>query len=283
MIEAAATESVTEATLEEGVFEPDVTLESFIEGTEPDSSKQAHESVQEENIDNAAADIHRRAGLDANFDVNLALLKRVKKISINLPSIRDDGKRLQNIILPAKDFKHIYDEFRGGYGAPSRPDLELQVLHFGKGLDGNDKIVEILFCSGRCGYILSERIEDQLIAILYNIRPATGFIKNAYLCVGEKKLSCLDKLRQRFWRKFVSMYIEPQFDLPNRVAEAEERILTFSKMTKEEIERQDAVAQYSAAEVAYEDTDSDDTPRKKSNKKKSAKGKRRGKAEKKGI
>jgi hypothetical protein len=246
-----------------------------------ESRQEKEHATQNENYDNAASDAHRRAGIDGHFDINLALLKRVKKFSINLPSIREDGRRLQKIILPAKDYKHIYDEFRGGYGAPSRPDLELQVVNFGKGSDGKDILIEVLFCSGRCGYVLSERIEDQLITTLYSINPAVGVIKAAYLCLGDKKFSCLDKLRQRFWRKFVAIYIQTLFNLPNRVAEAQERVLTFSKMTEEDIEREYAAAQFSAAEVAYEDTDSEsDTPRKKS-KKRSTKGKRRGKAEKK--
>lgn len=111
-------------------------LEDVIPDPDPDTANPNPNGIdgegkqEETEIDEKpkSANMGRRAAVDTNLDINLALMKRVKKISIEIPFASENQRRLQKVILGVRSFQHIVDETIGGkYGVPSRPDLETQV------------------------------------------------------------------------------------------------------------------------------------------------------------
>jgi hypothetical protein len=174
----------------------------------------------------------RRAGVDHNMDITLALMKRVKKVSIELPLMAQHGRRLQKIILGVDACKHIAHETKGGkYGVPSRPDLETQDIAFPTQPDSDivafPPSLTILYSGGRNAFIMSAMQEEELLMKLKVYSPSVGEITKAFIMVGERKLNVLSSAKQRVWRKFVNMYMFPLLEDANRMSETETRLKVF--------------------------------------------------------
>ena len=212
----------------------------------------------------------RRMATDSKFDVNLIMLTRTAKTSVPIPCCRENNRRMLMILLSPNDYKKILSEYGGGYGTPCRPELELQQIDFGI-IAGSSQnlIVPMLFNSGRCAYILSQRVEDLLIDTLYRTNNLMGSIKTAIAYAADKKYSVISAERQRLWRKFLYIYIIPQLQDKARVEEACNNTAEFSEISdKEKDMEQREVAKYSVDEVLYEDTESETSLQKIKGKKK---------------
>lgn len=194
-------------------------------------NEQAGGSLGAEEEKPQSANLNRRAGVDHHTDINLALLKRVQKISIEIPFASQNCRRLQKIVFGVSDYKHIAAEAAGGtYGVASRPDLEMQLIRF----DPTAAVVPVLFNNSRIAYIISARQEDELLLSLHSNRPHLGSIQEAYIRAGDRKLNVLSSQKQRSWRKFINMYMLPMLNDPSRVLDASERLYAFETLSADE-------------------------------------------------
>lgn len=187
--------------------------------------------------------MNRRAGIDHHFDINLALLKRVKKISIELPMVRQRSSRILKIVLKPTDYKHILDESLGGvYGTPSRPDLEMMVVTFGTSTsDLSNTPLKFLFCAGRTAFVLSRRIEDALLVSLVQHHPEVGILREAYIKAGEKKLNVLNTEKTRLWRKFINIYMLPLLTNEELIQQAIAKVKLFSGLSDAEAQEMENI------------------------------------------
>lgn len=189
--------------------------------------------------DTVYANMGRRQGVDQHTDINLALLRRVKKISVELPLVAENCRRIHKVMLLVADFRHILAEAAGGtYGVASRPDLEFQLISFptaasveGKEINAQiqteSESIQMLFSGSRMAFIVSEKKEDELLLTLSRHRPHLGTIKEAFIKAGDRKLNVLTSAKQRAWRKFVYIYMLPLLEDKARLAAAEERLSLF--------------------------------------------------------
>ena len=195
----------------------------------------------------------RRAAVDHHTDINLALMRRVQKVSVEIPFASQNYSRLQKVILSAKDYRHIVDEARGGvYGVASRPDLEVQTIEFPTQDDSQQPVrIPVLFNDSRQAYVLSARQEDELLVALHRHRPRLGEIHEAYIRAGDRKLNVLRSGKQRSWRIFVNIYMLPQLEEGERVEMAKERLQLFEGL--------DSAAALELERKEYGDDNDDDS------------------------
>ena len=74
------------------------------------------------------------------------------------------------------------------------------------------KGVELIYDSASRKFILSDRVEDDLITLMRNDYLKGYFVQSAVTRYGHHELGFLDSERQRLWRRFVRLTIDPQLD-----------------------------------------------------------------------
>lgn len=174
----------------------------------------------------------RRIGVTEATNTALVIIKRKKKISINIPEfVRDAYRRLNRVYLSSKKYKHLLDEMIGGvYGIPSRPELELQKFEFICELPSDDgsRVVsqklqlDIVYDYEQNLYIISRRVEDKLLLYLHQNRDrpllaVDGLISSTSSEGLYSPVSHLDLYRQRMWRRLLHLYIAPLLKDPLRL------------------------------------------------------------------
>lgn len=181
----------------------------------------------------------RRQAAVEMMDLDLILIRRVKKISIDVPYV--EGKsNLGRIFLPSWQHQHLLDEAMGGvYGLPERPELEILEFEFRVFLPPpgeQERTISLTFLFDRTKlmFILTKKIEDRLL--LYVSQGGRGnlwqhdiaLLKSAICRVGDKEYSTLDVFLQKSWRRLLIRHIAPLRMEPERLAfvrELRERIV----------------------------------------------------------
>jgi hypothetical protein len=181
--------------------------------------------------------------------------KRVKKISVELPPLRRNCRRILQVVFKPKVFKHIMDECVGGvYGKPSRPDLELLVVSFAEDEDGDDDgdTVRVLYNSSREAYVHSPLIEDLIIEKLLENDRNLGVVKHSAVITHKDPIITMSPVVKSRWRKFVSIYIIPLLKDKNRVKIALRRLLQYRHNLNPEQALRREIEVYSPEDVDLE-------------------------------
>ena len=234
----------------------------------------------------------RRQAAVELLQLDLILIRRVKKISIDVPYV--EGKtNLGRVFLSSWKHQHLMDEACGGvYGLPERPELEIVEFEFRVFLPSPsdlDRMVTLRFLFDRVKliFIITKKIEDRLL--LYVHQGGRGnlwqhdikLLKSAICRVGEKEFSTLDVFLQKSWRRFLIRYIAPLRMEPDRVAyirELREKIVYDGDvaMLKENVTPEQSDGNSSSSE----DSDARRRRRRKERKKKRKEEERKGKKKK---
>ena len=175
----------------------------------------------------------RRSGVTEATNMALVMMKRKKKVSIQVPVIEVDGyRRLNRVYISSKKYKHLLDEIIGGvYGPPSRPELELQKFEFvctlpseetGGSTVSKTLQLNLVYDYEKNLYVISRRLEDKLLLYLHqnSFRCAleVGPLLSSTSCGGlSAPVSHLDPYRQRMWRRLFSLYVSPLLQDPLRL------------------------------------------------------------------
>lgn len=171
----------------------------------------------------------RRQAAVELMDLDLVIIKRVQKISIELPYVEGkDG--ICPIFLSSWKFQHLLDEAAGGvYGGAERPELEILEFEFEVFLpppceEGTLLSLKVLFDRVKSIFILTRKIEDRLLLYVHqggrgnlwqhNIAP----LKSAVCRIDQTEFSTLDVFLQKQWRRFLIKHIAPLRTDPDRVS-----------------------------------------------------------------
>lgn len=171
----------------------------------------------------------RRQAAVEMMDLDLIIVKRVKRISVSVPYV--EGKaNLGRVLLSSWELQHLLDEACGGvYGLPERPELEVIEFEFKVFLpppSEKEREITLLFLFDRIKmmFIISKKIEDRLLLYVHQGRRGNlwqhdiKLLKSATSRVGESEFSTLDVFLQKSWRRLLIRHIAPLRTEPQRVA-----------------------------------------------------------------
>jgi hypothetical protein len=235
--------------------------------------------------------------------IDAILAGRARKISIEVP---DEPKlrnqRIQKVLMYSENnYKHLLGEVTGEkYNIPGRPELELLKINFELPRKENSKRVAnrkfrvkgdsddeenvnddepptsvsdmlVLYCSGKDYFLLSPKVEDNLLAALSDYPNYDLIIKSTELLFGHYSFSFPSPVMQRLWRRFVREKLLPQLNDEDRMQLMEDRLNFEILYEDDEVPEKEA----NTDDDEEEEEDEEAKKRKKKGKKKKGHGKKK--------
>ena len=147
----------------------------------------------------------RRTVVNHDTNIDLILAGRVKKVSIELPSVTKAGNhRMEGLTMAnEKDYKHLLGEVNGGtYDINGRPEIDMLVIGYKKALpDGKEDpnpFFNVLYYTSKSLFIITTRVENMILAKLLEMQPDNELVIISSFCMfGDYQYNTLDSKRQK--------------------------------------------------------------------------------------
>lgn len=171
------------------------------------------------------ADLHHHhnvISLDNNIDLILA--GRTKKQSYVIPSVPIvNGRRQRKLIMNDLEFENLMGEVTGErYDYPCRPEIEILTIGHANNEEHHQNI---LYNSATCLFILTSKIEDNMISQLHEkgkeLHVVAGIVK-----VGKVASNSLNDTTQRIFRRFIREDYLPILQNEAKLKEIVDRVVT---------------------------------------------------------
>ena len=171
-------------------------------------------------------------------DLGVNVLRQDPNFSVYIPSILRNGPNLiRKYFLTTEQFSHLLDELNGEvYGPPERPEFELLTIGQGAKIPNefdtitesdsrqiihdmsNGQGVQLFFDPIRVIFVLSEKVEDELILLYLNDPEKALEISMCQTKFGPHHFAIIDLYRRRLWRRFMKLEIVPLLSNVNRMS-----------------------------------------------------------------
>ena len=200
-------------------------------------------AANKETIDEFEQYERRKAVVNA-IDIDLILAGRVQKISIEVPSLIKppiSGRRLRWFITDnEKMYYHLLGETTGevyevtGAGRPELDLFTVRIKESAKFIEANlpdvtamdlTSSIKILFDPLRCLFILSKRVEDEVILMLYALSDPFDLVIESAICgIRFETFHVINRVKHLIWRRFIRQYFLPIITKKDRIFAADSKI-----------------------------------------------------------